>query len=209
MSSFDERILSTMNPTQEGYLELILGPMFSGKTTQIIQKYNNYTYIGKTVIVINYAEDKRYHDTMLSTHDRKMIPCILADDEVGIYSIYDMWSNNLNPNYEILRSADVILINEGQFFSNLREIVIDMVDNTNKIVYVCGLDGDFHRERFGDLLTLIPYCDKITKLNSLCAECKNGKKGIFSCRITKETGQIVIGSDNYKPLCRSCYKKHS
>jgi thymidine kinase len=208
MSSFEERKLTMVNPIQEGYLEIILGPMFSGKTTQIIQKYNTYTYIGKSVVVINYAEDKRYHDTMLSTHDRKMIPCILADDDNSEHSIYDMWKNPLNNNYESLHNADVILINEGQFFSNLQEIVIDMIDNKNKIVYICGLDGDFNRGRFGDLLTLIPYCDKVTKLNSLCAKCRNGKKGIFSCRITKETSQIVIGSDNYKPLCRSCYKKN-
>jgi thymidine kinase len=203
MSSFDERVLQLLNTNQEGYLEIIAGPMFSGKTTQIIQKYNNYTYIGKNVIVINYAEDKRYHDSMLSTHDRKMIPCILTLD------IHDMWTNPLNEYHDEIHRADVILINEGQFFKQIKETVVDMVDCNNKIVYICGLDGDFKRETFGDLLSLIPHCDKFTKLTSLCAECKNGKKGIFSCRITNETSQIVIGSANYKPLCRTCYKKHT
>jgi len=202
MSSFDELNIKSMNPLQEGYLGLIVGPMFSGKTTEIIQMYNNYSYIGKIVIVINYVEDTRYHDSMLSTHDRKMIPCILTND------IQDMWTNPLNENYSEINNADVILINEGQFFPEIKNTVIDMIDNKNKIVYICGLDGDFKRNKFGDLLELIPFCDKITKLSSLCAECKNGKKGIFSCRITNETSQIVIGSDNYKPLCRSCYIKY-
>lgn len=184
---------------EEGYLELILGPMFSGKTTQIIQIHNNYSYIGKKVVVINFSEDKRYHDTMLSTHDRKMIPCILSDDLV------DNWSNTLNPYYSNLNEADVILINEGQFFKGLKEVVIDMIEKQGKIVYICGLDGDFKRQKFGELLDLIPYCDKVTKLTSLCSVCRNGKKGLFSCRVTKETAQVVIGSDNYKPLCRSCY----
>lgn len=184
---------------EEGYLELILGPMFSGKTTQIIQIHNNYSYIGKKVVVINFSEDKRYHDTMLSTHDRKMIPCILSDDLV------DNWSNTLNPHYSEMNEADVILINEGQFFKGLKEIVIDMIEKQGKIVYICGLDGDFKRQKFGELLDLIPYCDKVTKLTSLCSVCRNGKKGLFSCRVTKETAQVVIGSDNYKPLCRSCY----
>jgi thymidine kinase len=184
---------------EEGYLELILGPMFSGKTTQIIQIHNNYSYIGKKVVVINFSEDKRYHDTMLSTHDRKMIPCILSDDLV------DNWSNTLNPHYSEMNEADVILINEGQFFKGLKEVVIDMIEKQGKIVYICGLDGDFKRQKFGELLDLIPYCDKVTKLTSLCSVCRNGKKGLFSCRVTKETAQVVIGSDNYKPLCRSCY----
>lgn len=184
---------------EEGYLELILGPMFSGKTTQIIQIHNNYSYIGKKVVVINFSEDKRYHDTMLSTHDRKMIPCILSDDLV------DNWSNTLNPHYSEMNEADVILINEGQFFKGLKDVVLDMIEKQGKIVYICGLDGDFKRQKFGELLDLIPYCDKVTKLTSLCSVCRNGKKGLFSCRVTKETAQVVIGSDNYKPLCRSCY----
>lgn len=185
--------------TQNGYLELILGPMFSGKTTQILQNYTNYTYIGKNVMVINYAEDKRYHDTMLSTHDKKMIPCTLSMD------IADMWLNILNPDYLTIHDADVILINEGQFFPNLKDTIIDMIDNADKIVYICGLDGDFKRNRFGELLDLIPHCDKVTKLTALCSKCKNGEKGIFSCRMTRETSQVVIGVENYKPLCRKCY----
>jgi len=198
MSSFDER---KIQGTQEGYLELILGPMFSGKTTQIIQIHNNYNYIGKKVVVINYADDKRYHEHMLSTHDRKMIPCI------SIIDIYDAWTNPLNDHFDELHEADVILINEGQFFESLKTTVIDMIENKNKLVYVCGLDGDFKRNKFGEILDLIPYCDKVSKLSSLCAGCKNGKKGIFSSRITNEKSQIVIGSDNYKPYCRKCYNK--
>ena len=80
-----------------------------------------------------------------------------------------------------------------------------MVENHNKIVYICGLDGDFKRNRFGKILELIPYCDKIVKLQSLCSICKNGNPAIFSYRITEESSQIVIGSDNYIPLCRACY----
>lgn len=200
MSTFQDNMSQTIQ--NEGYLELILGPMFSGKTTEIIQIHNNYSYIGKNVVVINYAEDKRYHDSMLSTHDHKMIPCILS------HNLENIWNdpNNTNNNYySELRNADVILINEGQFFKNLKSVVIDMVENHNKIVYICGLDGDFKREKFGEILDLIPYCDKVTKLNSFCSKCRNGKKGLFSCRVSKETEQVVIGSDNYKPLCRKCY----
>ena len=104
MSTFQDNMSQTIQ--NEGYLELILGPMFSGKTTEIIQIHNNYSYIGKNVVVINYAEDKRYHDSMLSTHDHKMIPCILS------HNLENIWNdpNNTNNNYySELRNADVIL----------------------------------------------------------------------------------------------------
>jgi len=175
--------------SDSGYLEIILGPMFSGKTTQLIQHYKKNTYIGKPVCVINYSEDTRYHDSMLSTHDKIMIPCIFAR------RLSDVDTDH----------ATVIIINEGQFFEDLFEFVLKMVEDNRKSVYVCGLDGDFKRKRFGKILDLIPYCNKVTKLNSLCSICKDGTPGIFSHRITKETSQVVIGSDNYQPLCRQCY----
>ena len=184
---------------KNGYLELIIGPMYSGKTSKLIEIYKQCIFCNIPVCIINHSIDTRYHETMLSTHDHKMIPCILSSN------ICENWSNPLNEHYNDLNEADVILINEGQFFTNLKNVVMDMVDKENKIVYICGLDGDFQRNKFGDLLELIPYCDKVTKLNSLCSQCRNGKKGIFSCRLTNETTQVVIGSDNYKPLCRSCY----
>jgi len=79
--------------------------------------------------------------------------------------------------------------------------------DVNRKVYVAGLDGDFERRRFGEILDLIPLCDKVTKFTSLCGRCKNGSHGIFSQRISKEIEQMLIGSDNYIPVCRACYKK--
>jgi len=182
-----------MDSSEEGYLEIAIGPMFSGKTTHLIQAYRKYTYIGKHVVVLNYSEDTRYHETMLSTHDKIMIPCM------QITKIRDAWNSR-----EFINS-DVVLINEGQFFSDLNDTVLEMVDFYKKKVYICGLDGDFKREKFGSILDLIPYCDNIIKLQSLCSICKNGKPAIFSHRLTREDSQILIGSDIYIPLCRSCY----
>jgi thymidine kinase len=182
-----------------GYLGLYLGPMFSGKTTRLIQLHNTRTYIGKKVVVINYIADTRYHETMLSTHDRIMIPCILISD------LKNAWKNPENPHYNEIHSADTILINEGQFFKGLFETVLEMVEKEKKEVHICGLDGDFKRNIFGEILQLIPYCDHVEKLTSLCACCKDGTPGLFSHRITSENEQIIVGADNYKPLCRKCY----
>jgi thymidine kinase len=192
-------MMNAQYASEEGYLELILGPMFSGKTTRILEIYNHYSFIQKKIMVINYAEDKRYHETMLSTHDHKMIPCTLTMD------IKDMWFNPANKNYIEIHRADVILINEGQFFNQLKECVIDMVERENKTVYICGLDGDFQRNKFGQMLDLLPYCDNVIKLKSLCSICRNGKRALFSHRVTDEKGQVSIGSHNYVPLCRKCY----
>jgi thymidine kinase len=69
------------------------------------------------------------------------------------------------------------------------------------------LDGDFERKKFGTILDLIPLCDKVTKMTSLCSRCRDGTAGIFSLRITQEKTQFLIGSDNYIPVCRKCYEK--
>lgn len=177
---------------ESAYLEVILGCMFSGKSTRLVEIYKQCVFCNISVIVINHSLDNRYDDEMLSTHDKIKIPCIKTDNLMDIYS-------------EIMKS-NVILINEGQFFPDLEEFVKNMLFHSKQI-YICGLDGDFERKKFGKLLDIIPLCDKVTKLTSLCSICKNGTLGIFSKRISKEIEQTVVGSDNYIPVCRNCYDK--
>jgi thymidine kinase len=186
---------NTRSKKDTGYLEVIIGPMFSGKTSKLIEIYKQCIFCNIPVCIINHSIDTRYHDTMISTHDKIMVPCIQANN------LNDVWINNINNN-------EVFLINEGQFFPDLYEVVLDMVKN-NKTVYICGLDGDFERNKFGQILDLIPYCDAVTKLTSLCSLCKNGSRGIFSMRLTSEKQQTLIGSDNYIPVCRKCYETNS
>jgi thymidine kinase len=180
-----------------GYLELAIGPMFSGKTTWLTNLYKQCTFCNMRVVVINYVGDTRYAavgDALLSTHDRTMIPCIMCSSIAELESMHA----------RELEAADVLLINEGQFFADIMR-VLQFVD-AGKRVHVCGLDGDFEKKRIGAFLDLIPHCDKVCKLTSLCSICRNGKEAIFSFRTTSETDQIVIGSDNYLPLCRACYQ---
>lgn len=194
-------IMSCSNNT-DGYLELIIGPMFCGKTSKLLEIYKQCKFCNIPVTIINHSIDKRYHETMVSTHDKIMAPCIQAN------KLSEIWLNDNqlvdNDSYTLLKKSDVILINEGQFFSDLYEVVVDML-NKNKRVYICGLDGDFERKKFGSVLDLIPLCDKVTKLTSLCSLCKDGTPGIFSMRLTNEREQTVVGSDNYIPVCRKCY----
>ena len=183
----------------EGYLELILGPMFSGKTSTLKKIYDQCIYCNIPVVVINYEADNRYCDaSFMSTHDKVMIPCIKG---VSILEI-------LEKNKEKETESEVILINEGQFFQDIH-MVINLVENLHKRVYICGLDGDFKKNKIGSLLDLIPHCDNVYKLKSLCSECRDGKSGLFSYRITDETQQMVIGVENYKPVCRACFERLS
>ena len=187
---------NTHSKKDTGYLEVIIGPMFSGKTSKLIEIYKQCIFCNIPVCIINHSIDTRYHDTMISTHDKIMVPCIQTTE------LNEVWTTNNNDSP--VRKCDVFLINEGQFFPDLYEVVLDMVKN-NKTVYICGLDGDFERNKFGQIIDLIPLCDAVTKLTSLCSMCKNGSRGIFSMRLTSEKQQTLIGSDNYIPVCRKCY----
>ena len=179
-----------------GYLEVILGPMFSGKTSRLINLYKQYTYCDIPVLVVNHSDDKRYDQLLLSNHDNQKIKCYQCE------SIVDMMIKYKNI---IENQFTVILINEGQFFDDLYVCVNKLVNEYRNCVYVCGLDGDFKANKFGQMLDLIPICDKVHKLHSICAKCKNGKKAIFTNRKTHESTQKIIGVDTYEPLCRSCY----
>ena len=186
------------NKTKEcGYLGIYVGPMYSGKTSKLLELYKQYTFCKISTAVINYSEDTRYTDeSMLSTHDKVMVPCHLTT------SLYEAFPINL----EEMNKYEIYLINEGQFYSDIVEWVKEVISPPyNKTVYICGLDGDFKRKVFeNNWLHLIAYSDTVEKLTAICTKCKNAK-AIFSQRLTKEMEQKVIGSDCYTPLCRKCY----
>ena len=178
---------------EDGYLEIILGPMFSGKTSTLITIKRRYEVCDVSCCIINHIDDKRYHDTLLATHDLQMVKSM------------NIKKLKILCNGEMVKRFDVFLINEGQFFEDLFETIIELVEKHKKKVYVCGLNGDYKRDKFGTIVDLIPYCNSLKKLNALCKLCKNGKKGIFTHRVSSEKNQKQIGSDNYMPLCRKCY----
>jgi len=166
------------NNVEDGYLELWTGPMYSGKTSKILELYKQFTFCGISNCVINYEEDNRYQDseTHLSSHDQIRIPCIRSRtmaEIADIVSVSEARANlsvsearanlsvsvseanarendtNLTGKYlDKFLASKVILINEGQFFPDIVEWVRTAVDVYNKKVYICGLDGDFERKSF-------------------------------------------------------------
>jgi thymidine kinase len=185
--------------------------MFSGKTSRLVEVYNQCKFCNISVAVINHSIDERYDEELLSTHDKIKIPCIKTE------KLFDVWADNISLEDNVdkipriqdkfkLATSSVILINEGQFFPDLFEFVNILLKEKKK-VYICGLDGDFERKKFGTILDLIPLCDQVRKLTSLCSICKDGTPGIFSMRLTNEKEQTVVGSENYIPVCRKCYNQ--
>ena len=180
-----------------GYLELILGCMFSGKTSALIEIYKQNILCKKKCLVINYSGDTRYSSSKLTTHDKCEIPCVFTENLLEL-------ENNNNDEYRP-DNNEIILINEGQFFPDLIPFVNKYLNERHKTIYICGLDGDYKREKFGNLLDLIPKADNYRKLKALCINCKNGTRAAFTFRLCKETKQTLIGSDEYIPVCRDCY----
>ena len=173
-----------------GKLEIFLGPMFAGKSTEIIRRIRKMKFIGKKILVVKPQIDNRYNEDKITSHDYETADCIIVTN-----------LSELN-----VKDYNTIIIDEGQFFNDLKEYVISWVDIFDINVVVAGLDGDFQRQPIGQMLELIPHADSCIKLNALCSKCKDGTNASFTHRIIHSNEQILIGgSDTYIPLCRKCY----
>ena len=112
---------------------------------------------------------------------------------------------------KMLKNVDVIIIDEGQFFSQLKDFCVKMVDQKNKHVIVGGLDGDARREKFGEILDLIPIADDYVKLKAFCKICNENNNTLNTAIFTKKIQgdldlQKDIGSgDKFIPVCRYHY----
>jgi len=182
---------------KDGYLKIIIGPMFSGKTSQLLKLYKESKMSYKESLLINHMADDRYHannDAVVS-HDQISMDCI------SLSNLYDLNSN-------LYKNSTHIFINEAQFFLDLYDWVIKAINKDKKYIVLCGLDGDYLRCPFGKILDLIPHCDEVHKLKAICLNCKIGKVAPFTRRLSGEEVQCVIGTENYTPLCRKCYNSY-
>ena len=173
-------------------LELIIGPMFSGKSTELIRKIRLAKIIDKKVIVIKPIIDIRYKNNKIVSHSFESEEC----ESIQLLAEMDQKINNY----------DLIVVDEGQFFSDLKEYVLKWVDINKKDVIVGGLDGGHKRNKIGDILELIPYSDSCVKIKSLCKKCNDGTHAIFTHRMNDNQDQVEIGgAETYIPLCRKHY----
>ena len=176
--------------TEEGKIELIIGPMFSGKSTRLIGQIRKYTYKAKKTIMIKFFADKRYSEkSEVVTHD------LLKYDSIDC--------KNLRDHFEKIKNYDVIGIDEGQFFPDLVEVCEELA-LMRKTVVVAALNGDFRMEPFPVIANLIPKADKIKLLKAYCFKCHRDAK--YTLRIVQSNETVLIGAgEAYKPACRECH----
>jgi len=190
-----------------GSLELIIGPMFSGKTSALQSILRRHDALGLKCVAFKPQLDNRYNNLLENNE---------AYDTYYIYNHDKVKATALSVTYltQIARSsyydeAQLILVEEGQFFSDLYEFVLKAVEVDGKNVVVAGLDGDRFRKPFGQLLQLIPIADRITKLTALCKLCATTGQAVpalFSYGAPKTSSVVHVGgSECYMPLCRKHY----
>ena len=178
-----------------GNLELIIGPMYAGKSTELLRKINMYEFLDKKIIVINHVINNRYGSSNLSTHNKEYYNKCINLEKLGDFE-----------KYNIFNEIEIIIIEELQFFTDAFEIVKKWTDLDGKNVIAAGLDGDFERKPFGDVLKLIPYAEKVTKLNALCKRCNDGTIASFTKRIVDKKCTTLVGSNEiYEAVCRKHY----
>lgn len=175
-----------------GQIQVILGPMFSGKSTELMRRVRRFQIAQYKCLVIKYAKDTRYSNSF-STHDRNTMDalpaCLLRDTA-----------------QEALGAA-VIGIDEGQFFPDVVEFCEAMA-NAGKTVIVAALDGTFQRKAFGTILNLVPLAESVVKLTAVCMECFREAAYTKRLGLEKEV-EVIGGADKYHSVCRQCYFKKS
>ena len=181
-------------PSRAGWIEVICGSMFSGKTEELIRRLNRARIAKQKVEIFKPAMDIRYSEVQIVTHDAHAIPSTPVQSASQIL----LMVNDVN----------VVGIDEAQFFDSEITSVCNIMANNGIRVLVAGLDMDYLGVPFGPMPALIASAEYITKLHAICMSC--GDLAHYSHRIVKNEQQVLLGEkDAYEPLCRKCYlEKH-
>lgn len=190
-------------------IEITIGPMYSGKTTDLILKYQSMNTLNKIIIDYSLIEDERLVNNVsqftMQSHGGLVVPNVFKCKILkSLYKKdnYQMFSEDvLNYYFNMFESSTDIFINECQFFPDLKQFVLDMV-YLNKNIYLYGLDGDFKQDIIGQTFELIPFCSKLKKKVGSCEMCK--KESIISHRTSKCKQVYLTDPKAYVPLCLSC-----
>ena len=180
-----------------GELHIVTGPMFSGKTTEMIRRLNKIKVLNRKRLWINHQCDTRNDPGAQSIESHNHLR-IRDCPVVALSSLNDAF---LHPLY---RESQVLFIDEAQFYSNLAESVLKMVERDHKHVVLAGLICKADRSPFGELTQLIPFADSVNMLSAFCSRCSTHRPGIFT-RKKMDTEQTIGGAELYETLCRHHY----
>ena len=183
---------------REGWIEVISGCMFAGKTEELIRRINVLSYAKKNIIVFKPKIDNRYSDSEIVSHSGAKVPCLVVEKAQDILK-------------KIEADTEVVAIHEVQFFEKDIVEVFEYLADKGIRVMVAGLDKDFRGESFGVMPELLTRAEFVTKLTAVCAKCGapatrtqrlvNGKPAGFEDPI------VMVGADeSYEPRCRHCHQ---
>ena len=174
-----------------GYIEVICGPMFSGKTEELIRRIKKADFTKKKVIVFKPEIDKRYSNDFIVSHNDEKIKCVRIKNIEEINKYLD---------------SDIFAFDETQFFNQkIVDICLNLIKDGKRVI-IAGLDRDSNAKPFGPMPDILAHADYVTKLNAVCTQC--GDVATFSYRTVKDNKQILVGeSEKYEARCVTCFYK--
>jgi thymidine kinase len=177
-----------------GWIEVICGSMFSGKTEELIRRLNRAIIANQKMLLFKPMIDQRYHEENVVSHKGSSLIAVPVENSSEIL--------------EMVTDEMVVAIDEAQFFDE------GLVDVCNKLaqrgvrVVIAGLDMDYMGVPFGPMPKLLCIAEYVTKVHAICLSC--GNLAQFSHRTANESGQVLVGAvEKYQPLCRACYNKQT
>lgn len=178
------------NSSHTGWIEVICGSMFSGKTEELIRRVTRALLAKQKVTIFKPIIDTRYHAENIVSHNQNSLPSVTIQDAEEIY--------------EHLDNCDVVAIDEAQFFgNNLVEVCMNLANKGYRVV-ICGLDMDYLGQPFEPIPQLLSIAEYVTKLHAVCMKC--GEPAQFSYRLSKSKEQVEVGeTDKYEARCRKCF----
>lgn len=174
-----------------GWIEVICGSMFSGKTEELIRRLRRAAIARQKVEIFKPKVDNRYSSTEIVSHDKQKIKSriIESPDEILKYAL----------------EAQVVGIDEAQFFDDSLVKVSQTLANMGKRVILAGLDQDYMGKPFGPIPQLLAVAEYITKTHAICVIC--GNPANHTQRTTKDRDTVIVGADNiYEARCRNCFE---
>src|ERR1700748_3657311 len=175
---------------KRGWIEVICGSMFSGKTEELIRRLKRAKIANLKVEIFKPAMDTRYHEQQIVSHDENAIQSTPIESSTSILLMAG--------------EVDVIGIDEAQFFDDQLPDVCDQLAVRGVRVIIAGLDMDYTAKPFGQMPNLLAKAEYITKLHAICVKC--GNIANYSYRKKMQSGQILLGEkESYEPRCRYCY----
>ncbi len=175
---------------QNGWIEVICGSMFSGKTEELIRRMRRAEFANQSYVIFKPEIDNRYSKKKVVSHQGNDFEAIIVKSSSEILAHW--------------KDQKVVAIDEAQFFDEHIVEICNSLANKGARVIIAGLDMDYKGMPFGPMPALLSIAEYVTKVHAICVSC--GNLAQFSNRTVKESGQVLVGAvEKYKPLCRSCF----